>query len=207
VYFTLITRDNREREQLFPGEYKLLLSRKLLMQRNFHINILDHNGIVSEHNTFFPWELDAAVEALRGSSSNEVVFHDVISMDHLCAVARQPHLESVQDTIAWLEHGGLQKLLPARPLTSKAAIDHTTPPMFIFTQEDHWTGDPTLRPPCSSMAWLRMMARVARLHPVPRSKSELKKQLERRGAELCTRRHDQDLDLLRQWKRSSPHRR
>jgi hypothetical protein len=96
-YFSLITKDNRLTEKLFPGTTCLVFSRNLLKQINYHINMCDNNGFITERNTFFPWNLQGAVEQIRANSHlpaledevnyhrmNEVVFHDAIPMAYLC---------------------------------------------------------------------------------------------------------------------------
>ncbi len=96
-YFSLITKDNRLTEKLFPATECLVFSRNLLKQINYHINMCDNNGFITEGNTFFPWSLQEAVEKIRENTAlpleeenvnyhrmNEVVFHDPIPMDYLC---------------------------------------------------------------------------------------------------------------------------
>jgi hypothetical protein len=87
VYFTLITKNNRENEPLYSYDNILIFSKKLLEQRNYHINIRDYNGWINENNTYFSWELDKAVDIINNNVNNignEVVFHDPITMDFLC---------------------------------------------------------------------------------------------------------------------------
>jgi len=96
-YFSLITKDNRLTEKLFPATETLIFSRNLLKQMNYHINMCDNNGFITEGNSFFPWNLQEAVEKIRKNADtpldkehvnyhrmNEVVFHDPIPMDYLC---------------------------------------------------------------------------------------------------------------------------
>ena len=52
VYFSIVTKKNINKIQLFPGKQILLFSKKLLEQKNYHINIKDYNGIISEKNTY-----------------------------------------------------------------------------------------------------------------------------------------------------------
>lgn len=98
-YFTLITKDNRLTEKCFPATECLIFSRNLLKQMNYHINMCDNNGFITEANTFFPWNLQGAVEKIRENAAlplhdddeqinyhrmNEVVIHDAVPMEYLC---------------------------------------------------------------------------------------------------------------------------
>lgn len=106
AYFTLITKDNRLTEQLYAGNYCLIFSRNLLKKTNYHINVSDNNGFITENNTYFPENLKEAVEKIKENSSlcgideenswksndkcmNEVVFHDAVSMDYLCMTIKK----------------------------------------------------------------------------------------------------------------------
>ena len=97
LYFSLITKYNRLTEKLFPGTECLLFSRNLLKQINYHINICDNNGFITEGNTFFPWNIEYALEKIRENANlpineevvnyhrmNEVIIHDDVLMDYLC---------------------------------------------------------------------------------------------------------------------------
>ena len=53
VYFSIITKSNIDRERIYPGKYIMIFSKKLLMQKNYHINFTDYNGILTETNTYF----------------------------------------------------------------------------------------------------------------------------------------------------------
>jgi hypothetical protein len=86
VFFSLITKKNIHNEPLFSNDNILIFSKKLLKQKNYHINIRDYNGWINETNTFFSWELDKAVNIINNIDNeigNEVVFHDSISMKYL----------------------------------------------------------------------------------------------------------------------------
>lgn len=106
AYFTLITKDNRLTEKLYPGKFCLIFSRNLLKQSNYHINISDDNGRITQNNTYFSWNLEEAVDKIRENSylcgkeeenswkindkcMNEVVFHDPVSMDYLCMTIKK----------------------------------------------------------------------------------------------------------------------
>ena len=92
VYLSVITKDNVNKEYIFPGKYIIILSKKLLLQKNYHINLTDYNGIVSEKNTYFPWNLDKFMSKNRHlllsekQSQTEVVFHDNIDMKYCCGI-------------------------------------------------------------------------------------------------------------------------
>jgi hypothetical protein len=86
VFFSLITKNNIQTEPLYSHDNILIFSKKLLEQKNYHINIRDYNGWINETNTYFSWELDKAVKIINNfhnSIGNEVVFHDSISMKYL----------------------------------------------------------------------------------------------------------------------------
>jgi hypothetical protein len=86
VYFSLITKNNIKTEPLFSHDNILIFSKKLLEQKNYHINIRDYNGWINETNTFFSWDLDKAVNIINNIDNeigNEVVFHDPISIKYL----------------------------------------------------------------------------------------------------------------------------
>ena len=96
AYFSLITKANRTTEKLFPATECLIFSRNLLLQKNYHINLCDNNGFITEGNTFFPDNLVEAVAKIRANSllplldgvnyhrMNEVVFHDPVPLEYLC---------------------------------------------------------------------------------------------------------------------------
>jgi hypothetical protein len=97
AYFSLITKDNLLTEKFFPATECLIFSRNLLKQINYHINMCDNNGFMTEENTFFPWNLQEAVDKIRENAAlplhedsvnyhrmNEVVMHDAVPMEYLC---------------------------------------------------------------------------------------------------------------------------
>jgi hypothetical protein len=131
VYFTLITKENILTENLFPGKYIFLFSRKLLEQHNYHINIRDYNGFISEENTYFYWQLQQAVEKIKSETKfeNEVVFHDPVSMDYLCDVIKPG--KKIKK---------LNLLLPKIPLENDVLPDMSKEPFYCFPMERNYTG-------------------------------------------------------------------
>ena len=71
VYLTLITKYNIDSERLFPGKYVLIFSYELLKQKNYHINIRDYNGYITETNTYYPWNLNNAVQEIKNIQNDE----------------------------------------------------------------------------------------------------------------------------------------
>ena len=67
VFFTLITKHNIRNEPLFSYDNILIFSKKLLEQKNYHINFRDYNGWINEENTYFHWELDKAVYKINNT--------------------------------------------------------------------------------------------------------------------------------------------
>ena len=104
VYFSLITKHNIKNEVLYSGKNVLIFSYKLLDQKNYHINIHDNNGSITETNTYYPWNIKDAVNKIKSITTNnnnnnnkqkvntinEVVFHDPISMKYCCREIELP---------------------------------------------------------------------------------------------------------------------
>lgn len=135
VYLTLVTKDNIRKVSLFPGNKKILIfSNRLLEQQNYHINIRDYNGYISETNTYFPWNLNKAVDKINENENgyyigHEVVFHDPIPMDYLCIV-----IDSLSTTVS------LNMLLPNVPIQNKILPDMTKEPFYCYPLEKNYTG-------------------------------------------------------------------
>jgi hypothetical protein len=149
VYFTLITSDNFDSEVLFVKKYYLLFSLNLLQQKNFHINIRDMNGIINEHNTFFYWQLNEALDKIsidvkeNKKTMNEVIFHDSISMDHLCKV-----IENSFDS-------NVKHYLPRQEFVNNTKIDKDLLPCYCYYNDSFYRGiNP---PPKSSLDWINNM--------------------------------------------------
>jgi hypothetical protein len=133
AYFTLITKENRLTEELYSGPNCLIFSRNLLKQFNYHINVSDNNGFISEGNTYFPWNLEEAVEKIKENSSlpldedninyqrmNEVVFHDSVPMEYLCMD---------------LPNKG-NKFLPDYPIKNDVKPNMSLLPFYCFAQPE-----------------------------------------------------------------------
>lgn len=127
VYFSLITKNNIETEPLYSNKNILIFSKKLLEQRNYHINIRDYNGWINEKNTYFSWELEKAVKKInsfQNSIGNEVVFHDAISIKYLIRYIRC----------------GSNKELPKEIEENNQEADMSKIPFYCIPYENNYTG-------------------------------------------------------------------
>ena len=194
VYFTLITKHNRMTENVYPGKYKMIFSAELLKQFNYHINIQDHNGIISEKNTYFHWELENAIKQINNNAmiegvinQNEVVFHDNISMKYLCRIIKRPDILNLNAFLSF-------KLPEEKCITSEPP-DMSKTPFYAFSFENIYTGrDP---PPPSSLNFFRKMARLAKISPIPTKKDEIIEELSKKIPYLLTHRDEQNITVLR----------
>jgi hypothetical protein len=149
VYLSVITKYNIDREIIFPGKYVLIFSKKLLYQNNYHINLKDYNGIITENNTYYPWSLSKFININKNmcisgkSSMNEIIFHDNIDMKYCCSITMQI------------------TNLPRVSIENKEQPDMTKLPFFCFPFEDIYTGcNPQHR---GSLKWYNIFSRVANI--------------------------------------------
>jgi len=128
VFFSLITKNNIHTEPLYSNDNILIFSKKLLEQKNYHINIRDYNGWINETNTFFSWELDKAVNIINNIDNeigNEVVFHDTISMKYL---------------ISYIKSGSNKDLPNEINSINIPEADMTKIPFYCIPYENNYTG-------------------------------------------------------------------
>lgn len=136
VYFSLITKYNLKYETLFPAKNCLIFSKKLLEQQNYHINFVDYNGFINESNTYFPWELDKVVKKLKshkGYFTNEVVFHDNISLEYLCLKIT---LNDISSNITNLN----ELILPKYEMYNNTKLNKDILPFYCYAKENEYTG-------------------------------------------------------------------
>ncbi len=188
VYFTLITKHNRLTETLYSGKFIMIFSTELLKQRNYHINIQDHNGIISEKNTYFPWNLEKAVKKINKKSNkhqNEVIFHDNISMKYLCRIIKKP---SPSNNI----NAFLSFKLPNEKCVSSEKPDMSKIPFYAYSFENRYTGSDPPMP--SSLAFFKKMARLAKISPG--TKEGIIEELNKKIPYLLRHRDEQDINVL-----------
>lgn len=152
VYFSLITIDNIDREQLYPGNNVLIFSCKLLKQKNYHINIHDNNGFITETNTYYPWNINDAVDKIASitkknknldregnivKTNNEVVFHDPISMKYLCETINAPTSTEIMNLTKKKYDRYVSNpnyFLPKRQIKNNIEPDMSKEPFYCYLQ-------------------------------------------------------------------------
>ena len=160
VYFSLITTNNLHKEELYPSKYILIFSKKLLEQRNYHINIYDYNGHINEENTFYPWNLDKAVEKIKlnqKSFMNEVVFHDPIPMKYLCASLISYKISSYPKNFKRLTF-----LLPPYEIFNDEKPDMSKISFYCYPYEMNYNGIDPLK--ISSIDFYIKMAKMSNIN-------------------------------------------
>lgn len=183
VYLTPITKYNIRSAKLYPGKYVLIFSRKLLNQKNYHINILDNNGMITETNTYYPWNIKDAVDKIASiteenkksdnddvivKTNNEVVFHDPISMNYCCDSITIPSgLEIVGLPESNQTYYRFNGYLPKKQIKNDLGPDKSKKPFYCYPQleekcykEDNTKLDETLS---SSNQFLKTIASVCNI--------------------------------------------
>lgn len=196
VYLSIITKDNINKENIFPGKYIIILSKKLLLQNNYHINLNDSNGIVSENNTYFPWNLDKFMNKNRHlllsetTPQNEVVFHDNIDMKYCCAI-----ISILKRDINIKKNN----FLPQISIENEEDPDMTKQPFLCYPFEDMYTGYPKL--PKSSNKWYEMMSKVCKVNidEATNTTEDIIKKIRDKANELYNNRQEQNIDLLKEY--------
>lgn len=197
VYLSIITEDNINTEYVFPGKYIIILSKKLLLQQNYHINLTDYNGIVSEKNSYFPWNIHKFISKNRGlllsETQSEVVFHDNIDMKYCCGII------SILKKDTNIK---INNFLPAIEFENEEDPDMSKHPFFCYPFENIYTGSNPL--PKSSNKWYEMMSKVCDIDidEANNTPEEIIKKIKDKANELYKTRHEQNIDLLKQYTQS-----
>jgi len=165
VYLTLITKDNMLTEEIFPGRYSLLFSKNLLKQFNYHINITDNNGFITETNTYFPYNIKKAVEKIKENSKrepndigfnyhlmNEVIFHDPIPLEYCCMVIDKTDYKSI-----WPRKTGRNQFLPDHPIYNSVSPNTDLLPFYCYAPPDDLNRLP------SSHSFFQKMAKLCNI--------------------------------------------
>ena len=186
VYMSLITKKNVDTERLYTGKVVLLFSRRLLEQNNYHVNYIDHNGIIT-NKTVFRWNLDKFVEyeaSIENRYGNEIVFHDDIDLKYLCKVRSRSRSRPLSKT----------------PLETKALPDFTKLPFVSYVDFRWYTG---VRVPfyqySTTPAWIRAMSKVAGVYKRGLSRDQLLNRISKRRVYLHSHREKQDFRPLLEY--------
>lgn len=200
VYLSIITKDNINKEYIFPGKYIIILSKKLLLQKNYHINLTDYNGIVSEKNTYFPWNLhkfmskNSHLLLSEKRPQNEVVFHDNIDMKYCCGII------SILKKDTNIKKNNF---LPKIEIENEEDPDMTKQPFLCYPFEDIYTGSNPL--PKSSNKWYEMMSKVCKVNidEANSTPEDIIKKIKDKANELYNNRDEQNINLLEQYSQST----
>ena len=163
VYFSLITKYNLLNEDIYPANNILIFSKKLLEQQNYHINIQDYNGHINEKNTYYPWNLNEAIKAIKSEDykkMNEVVFHDPIPFKYLCT--------------AIIEHKiscNINNLLPNFPIFNNEKPDISKIPFYCYPYEMNYTGINKLN--LSSKEFYIKMAKMCNIETISETREKI----------------------------------
>lgn len=196
VYLTIITKDNINKEWIFSEKYIIIISKKILLQKNYHMNLRDYNGIITENNTYFPWNLDIFISKstilLPGETRlyNEVIFHDNIDMKYCCGIIsilkkdRNIHIND---------------FLPKISIENEELPDMTKQPFFCYPFEDIYTGSNPL--PRSSNKWYEMMSKVCKINidEANNTREDINKKIKDKSNELYNNREEQNINLLKEY--------
>ena len=160
IYLSIVTKNNIENDNFYAGKYVIFISKKILLQSNYHINEKDHNGIISEKNTFFSWNLQEFIKTQKtkcGKNTSpcfsEVVFHDDIDMKYCCGI-----IGLFQKNNSYMK---INDFLPRCSLENSENPDMTKLPFVCYPFEDMYTG--TTKIPKSSSHWFKIMAKVCNI--------------------------------------------
>jgi hypothetical protein len=200
VYLSIITKDNINKEYIFSGKYIIILSKKLLLQKNYHINLTDYNGIVSEKNTYFPWNLHKFMSKNRHlllsekQSQTEVVFHNNIDMKYCCGII------SILKKDTNIK---INNFLPKIEIENDEDPDMTKQPFLCYPFEDIYTGSNPL--PKSSNKWYEMMSKVCKVNidEANNTPEDIIKKIKDKANELYNNRDEQNINLLKQYSQST----
>ena len=96
IFLSFISQTEFGKKVRYWNKIMLVFSNKLLKQKNYHANIIDNNGLISEDITYFPHNIKDLpklndVEEYYNKHYNsypgtEIVFHDKININLVCEI-------------------------------------------------------------------------------------------------------------------------
>lgn len=185
-YFSLVTTYNTNEEigGNYDPNYVLIFSGELLKQKNYHFNIRDYNGFITEKLTFFPWNIDEGKKLLKKKDyglRNEIVFHDDVSFNYL--------LEIVEFKL--FSFKTYEKIVP-RPVPQP---NLTLLPFYAFCFERYYSGrDPIAE---SNYVFFVKMAKLCKLKTIPKTSAEIVDEIEKVYKYYYINRSEQNILALR----------
>lgn len=175
VYMSLVTKHNIDTEPFYYGDVMLVFSRRLLEQNNYHVNYIDHNGIITS-KSLFSWNLNkfkTYEKNFDNKIGNEVVFHDPISLKYLCEV-----IINTSDC-KWKD------ILPRIPMSNEAKPNMKLLPYLSYVDDRIYTG---IKLPFYDGSftddWIRVMSKVAGVYSKQASIEELLERIKERHLEM-----------------------
>ena len=177
----------------------------MLKQKNYHINIHDNNGFITETNTYYPWNIKDAVKRISESTekNNEVVFHDPISMEYLCKTIVPPPTEIINLTDEEYNTyvSNPNYFLPKRQIENETKPDMSKEPFYCYLQvetsykEDNTELDETLS---SSDKFLKTIASVCNITDIDTSneKKDIINKINANMEHLYSNRKNQNIQAL-----------
>jgi len=199
VYMSIITKDNIENVNIYPGKYIMIFSKILLCQNNYHINARDYNGIITEKNTYYPWSLREFLTNNYNTNMNEIIFHDNIDIKYCCRIITKSSLTSM--SLPKISFDSLEK--EQLRLKPQLEPDMSKLPFFSYPFEDIYTGINPLPP--SSKAWYIMMSKMADItHDESRdSRDSIREKIREKARYLYMNRDKQKIMYLKESRQES----
>jgi hypothetical protein len=215
IYFSLVTKQNIDYLSLYPGKYILFFSRDLLLQQNYHINFYDHNGMITEYNTFYPWNIDKFLEKQNQYIQNninkrirftsEVVFHNNISLQKLCSYIEKPKLkidykvDSIERILNKIDK--INTLLPRNIfLNMNTNINTNTNqiPFYCYPFENVYPIETNFKK--SSINWFKMIAQMCNIQINENYTIEhIQEKIKIESKNIYNNREKQNLELLKSY--------
>lgn len=182
VYFSLIGKFNYGKEFLMSNKYFYIFPIDLLLElKNYHLNIVDYNGGITENNTYYSFNLNKGLSALLADTNymNEVIFHDNISLNYCCYFS-----SFAQDILPEIQ---FKKPINNPKLSSLL-------PFYAFSNEDIYNGIQIKNK--SSEEWFKKLALLANINP-NQSSIKIINELRQKMELLNINRHLQQLELFK----------
>jgi hypothetical protein len=155
IYLSLITKQNYRNINIFPGKYKIIFSRKLLLQNNYHINLEDSNGNITKDNTYFPNQINDIYKKI--GDLNEIIFHNNINMKYCCEIITKPSMNDMNEYMKYVDNN---YNLPNNIMENLMKPNMKFLPNYIYANELNYTGKTNI---VKSLKWSRIKAKMSNI--------------------------------------------